>query len=59
MDIPWTPRTKKRAAVKPKPDTDFKALRAVIVKALGPFEDARIAVSEALIAFDKQQCHAI
>jgi len=54
MDIPWTPRTIKRVAAKPKPQTDFTAIRGVIVKALWPFEAARIAVSEALAEFDRQ-----
>lgn len=55
MDIPWTPRTKKRAAAKPQPGTDFDLLRAVIIRALKPFTEARIAVADALADHDKQQ----
>ena len=53
MDIPWTPRTIRKSTA-PEVRPSIETLRVVIMKALAPFPEARVALAQALTEFDRK-----
>jgi hypothetical protein len=54
IDIPWTPRTIKKSTKPEDQALPFHKLLALIMEALKPFDEARIALSTALANFGPQ-----
>jgi hypothetical protein len=54
IDIPWTPRTIKRSTTPKNQAVPFHKLLAIIMEALKPFDEARIALSTALANFSPE-----
>jgi hypothetical protein len=55
IDIPWTPRTIKRSTTPKNPVLSFDQLLSIIMEALKPFDEARIALSTSLANFHPQE----
>ena len=51
IDIPWTPRTVKKSIEPKNPAISFETLLAIIMDALKPFDEARVALSNALLNY--------
>jgi hypothetical protein len=55
IDIPWTPRTIKKSTEPKSPVISFETLLAIIMDALKPFDEARVALSNALINYKSSE----
>lgn len=54
MDIPWTPRTRKKFVTPKDQDSpSLEVLRAIIMKTLAPFTEARVALAAALMEYSR------